>query len=246
MKVGGRVVDVLGTMADPERDRIEVDGQRLFFPPPATYVLYKPRGVIATVSDPEGRKTVLDLMHSVRLRVFPVGRLEFNTAGALLLTSDGEMAHSLLHPRRHVPRVYRVKIKGAVPDAVIAKWAEGIELDGRMVRPSRVARIDENPDNTWLSVSIFEGQGRQLERACEVLGLRLMRLTRYSFAEHLHRGMAPGEFRRLERADLDPSAPSSRIPIRGRGWRRRRSRSTRRCPRSFAGRRTTGPGRRGT
>ncbi|MBI5501183.1 MAG: pseudouridine synthase, partial [Deltaproteobacteria bacterium] len=202
VRVGGRTVTVLGATADPERDRIEVDGRRLFFAPPSTYVLYKPRGVIASVSDPEGRKTVLHLMRSVRLRVFPVGRLEYNTSGALLLTSDGELANGLLHPRRHVPRVYRVKVKSPVPEPALARWVQGLEIDGRVLKPARVAKIDENPDNTWLSVTIFEGHGRQLERACELLELRLMRLTRYSFAGISIEGMAPGEYRQLERSEI--------------------------------------------
>ena len=202
VRVNGRVVDALGAQADPERDRIEVDGRRLHFPPPVTYVLYKPRGVMTTLSDPEGRRTILDFMRAVETRVFPVGRLDYNTAGALLLTSDGELAHGLLHPRRHVPRVYRVKVKGPVPEEVLRRWAEGVEIDGRLTRPARVSKLGENADNTWLSLTLYEGRNRQVHRMCEAVGLRLMRLTRFAFAGITIEGMRPGDYRQLDRGEI--------------------------------------------
>jgi len=202
VRVNGRVVDALGAQADPERDRIEVDGRRLRFPPPVTYVLYKPRGVVTTLSDPEGRRTVLDFMRAVETRVFPVGRLDYNTSGALLLTSDGELAHGLLHPRRHVPRVYRVKVKGRVSDEVLRRWTEGVEIDGRRTRPAHVSKLGENADNTWLSVTLYEGRNRQVHRMCEAVGLRLMRLTRFAFAGITIEGMRPGDYRQLDRGEI--------------------------------------------
>ena len=202
VRVNGKLVSALGAQADPERDRIEVDDQRLYFPPPVTYVLYKPRGVMTTLADPEGRQTVLDFMRAVETRVFPVGRLDYNTSGALLLTSDGELAHGLLHPRRHVPRIYRVKVKGPVSEQMLRRWAAGVEIDGRLTKPAHVSKLADNDDNTWLSLTLYEGRNRQVHRMCEAVGLRLMRLTRFAFAGVTIEGMRPGDYRQLDRGEL--------------------------------------------
>lgn len=216
VRVNGRVAATLGARADPHRDRIDVDGRRLVFDAPVTYVLYKPRGVVTTLSDPEGRRTVVDIMRKVRRRVFPVGRLGFHTAGALILTSDGPLAHGLLRPRNLVPRVYRAKIKGGISDETLARLTAGVDLGlgsgGGAIRAARAYRLGVTADNTWLSLTVHTGRSDQIERLCEVSGLRLMRLTRVAFGDVSVEGMRPGDYRLLGRGELAGLRRYARLP----------------------------------
>ena len=129
--VDGRVVTELGSRADPIRNRVEVDGRRIAAEPLVYVVFHKPRNVVSTMSDPQGRPTVAEYLRGIEARVVPVGRLDFHTSGTLLLTNDGDLAAALLHPRRESPKVYVAKVAGVVSDDDLDRWQESIEIDGR-------------------------------------------------------------------------------------------------------------------
>src|SRR5579859_1760855 len=129
VRVDGRVVTELGTKVDPRESRVEVDGERIVRESPVYVLLHKPRGVVSTMSDPEGRPTVGELLKDVPGRVYPVGRLDFNTSGVLLATNDGDFADALLHPRRTVPKAYVVKVQGQMQPVDLDRWRYGVELE---------------------------------------------------------------------------------------------------------------------
>src|SRR5262245_46604446 len=139
VRVNGRIVKELGARAHPDRDRVEVDGKRLVAEKPVYFLMHKPRGVVTTLDDPEGRKSIKDLLRTVPERVFPVGRLDFQTSGALLLTNDGAMTQALLHPTRRVPKVYHAKVEGTLDDKRLELLRGGVTLDdGEQTAPAEV------------------------------------------------------------------------------------------------------------
>ncbi len=225
VRVNGRIVTELGTKADPGRDRVELDGKRVVVQHPVYYLLHKPREVVTTLSDPEQRESVADLMKRVPERVFPVGRLDYHTSGALLMTNDGEMAQALLHPRKQVPKVYVAKLKGALPLPHLQALRQGVELDGgEKTREAEVLVLREERGNTWLQLTITEGKNRQIHRMAEALGHRVMRLSRLSFAGLSADGLRPGQYRPLDEAEvaklkrdyLNPSKRDKREQARAR------------------------------
>ena len=146
VRVNGKIVTELGAKADPDKDKIEVDGRQVVFERPITLLMNKPRGVVCTASDPQGRETVVDLVRKVKARLFPVGRLDFATSGALLLTNDGELANSLTHPRYGVEKTYLLKIRGTVDEAVLNKWREGVDIgDGPGTKLKYLRRMPLDP-----------------------------------------------------------------------------------------------------
>jgi 23S rRNA pseudouridine2605 synthase len=203
VRVNGRIVHELGTKADPRRDRVEVDGTRLVQEHPVYYVLHKPRGVVTTLHDPEGRPTVAELLRDVPERVFPVGRLDFHTSGVLLLTNDGELTHALLHPSRRVPRTYAVKVRGNVDAAALAALRGGVAIGPREVaRPEEVGITSREGGNTWLRITLAEGRNREVHRMMEAVGQRVARLMRISFAGIEIAGLPAGAYRELTRDEL--------------------------------------------
>jgi 23S rRNA pseudouridine2605 synthase len=197
VEVNGQVVTTPGTRADPARDTIKVDGRRVHAEGArAYYLLHKPRGYITSVSDPEGRPTVMGLLHRVRERVFPVGRLDWNSEGLLLFTNDGDLAYHLTHPSNHVPKVSRVKVKGIIAQPEIERARRGLFLDGRKSLPARVTRISSQA-NTWLEVALHEGRKNQIRRIFERLGHPVLKLRRISIGPIADRNLKPGQFRRL-------------------------------------------------
>jgi 23S rRNA pseudouridine2605 synthase len=178
--VNGRVAG-LGDGADPEHDRITLDGRPVRAEAPVYWLLHKPRGVLTTARDPEGRRTVMDLVPERTARVFPVGRLDRDTEGLLLLTNDGELAQALLHPSRESPRVYRVTVKGRFSDAAADRLARGVRLDdGTVTAPAKVGprRHVAATDRTTFTLTLVEGRKRQIRRALLALGHRVHRLVR--------------------------------------------------------------------
>jgi 23S rRNA pseudouridine2605 synthase len=203
VRVAGEVVTTLGVQVDPGRDVIEVDGRRVVAEPLAYVLFHKPRGVVSTMHDPAGRPAVADFVSSVGSRVVPVGRLDFQTSGAMLLTNDGELARSLLHPSRGVTKEYVLKVKGEVDDAGLGRLRESIEIDGRLTRPAQVERSRADGANTWLDIVLYEGKNRQIRRLAEHAGYRVMRLSRSRFAGLSIAGLGAGEWRHLSRAELE-------------------------------------------
>lgn len=206
--VNGRVVTELGTKADPAEDHIKVRGKLLLFKSGPVYaMLHKPKGYVTTLSDPQGRPTIVDLIRGIRGRVFPVGRLDFDTEGLLLLTNDGELAHALMHPSREVPKVYAVKIKGKATDEELAKLeAGGIYIGPGRSAPCRVRRMREAEQNEWLEITLHEGKKRQIRVMLQRLKHSVLKLIRTSYAGislgDLPRGewrfLTPGEVNRLK------------------------------------------------
>ncbi len=196
--VNGRVVLEPGTLVDPRRDHIKVDGRllRLSFAP--VYILLnKPRGFVSTVTDPQGRPTVLDLIKGVRGRLFPVGRLDFNTEGLLLVTNDGEMAHRLLHPRYGMSRVYLVKVRGIPTKVELASLRRGTHLKGGKTARAEVTLLRSLKSNAWLRIVLREGRHREVREMCEAIGHPAMVLRRVAFGPLTLGDLPVGRFRPL-------------------------------------------------
>ncbi len=202
VRVDGRVVSELGARVDSRRARVEVDGKKLAPEQFKYVVLHKPRGVMCTLSDPEGRPTIAGLLRGAGARLVPVGRLDFNTSGVLLCTNDGDFASRLAHPSHDVPKEYVAKVKGVLDDDKLARWRESIVIDGRPTRPAEVHRMRVEGDKTWISVRLKEGRNRQVRRLGEHTGFMVMRLSRVSHAGITAEGLRPGEFRELTLDEL--------------------------------------------
>jgi pseudouridine synthase len=202
--VNGRTVTELGTKADAEADDIRVDGRRVKRPQKRRYILlYKPRGYITSRSDPEHRRTVIDLLATggVREYVYPVGRLDYDSEGLLLLTSDGDLAARLTHPRHGVEREYEVRVRGVPDDRELERLAKGVPLEGRRTAPARVELqkvIDaEHGPQAVLRFVIHEGRNRQVRNMCDAIGHPVVRLRRVRIGPVRDEQMRPGEFRDL-------------------------------------------------
>jgi 23S rRNA pseudouridine2605 synthase len=214
VRVGGRVVTELGVRADPFRDRIEVDGKKIVPEPPAYLVLHKPRGVVSTLRDPEGRRTVAELVQGVRVRVVPVGRLDYHTSGVLLLTNDGEFASALSHPRGGVSKVYVAKVAGIVDDSGLERLRKSIVIEGRPTQPASVKRLRTEGDKTWLEITLREGRNRQVRRLGEASGFPVMRLARVAYAGIGSEGLRPGQWRHLTPDELSEIKKLHGVPRR--------------------------------
>jgi pseudouridine synthase len=195
VRVNGEVAG-LATFVEG-RDRVELDGRRVE-PEPLTYVLlHKPAGVVTTARDPQGRPTVVGLVEHER-RVVPVGRLDADTTGALLLTNDGPLAHRLMHPRYEVDKVYEVDVEGEPSGEALEMLARGVELDDGPTAPARVRRIGPSR----VELTIHEGRKHQVKRMCEAVGHPVRRLHRASYAGLTLDGLAPGESRELSPEEI--------------------------------------------
>ena len=190
---------VLGRRVDPEQDRIEVDGVPVGARPGLVhYLLNKPLGVVTTASDPQGRRTVVELVPS-EPRVYPVGRLDVNTEGLLLLTNDGELAQRLTHPSHGVEKEYLVDVSGGlVAQGKIRALRDGIELDDGMTAPAQVSQ----PSPGVLRITIHEGRNRQVRRMCEAIGHPVRRLVRVRIGTLSDRTLKPGQWREVTQAEL--------------------------------------------
>lgn len=214
VRVNGRVVTELGTRADPRDDKIEVDGKRLTAPAPVYVVLHKPRNVVSTMSDPEGRPSVAELLRDVGARVYPVGRLDFATSGVLLATNDGEFSQGLLHPKKGVPKTYVVKVSGLMEPGDLERWKKGVELDDGRTLPADVHFLRHEEDKTWFEITITEGRNQQLRRMGEATGFPVMRLARVSFAGVTNEGLRPGQWRFLTASELMDLRKEHGVPRR--------------------------------
>jgi len=200
--VDGRVVTELGSRADPERSKIQVDGRPVQGEARVYLVFHKPRNVVSTMSDPAGRPTVAEYVQGVGARVVPVGRLDFGTTGTLLLTNDGDFSLGLLHPRKESPKVYVAQVEGVVEDRDLPRWRTSIEIDGRSTRPAEVTRLGVERGMTTLRIVLREGKNRQIHRLGEATGFPVKKLARLSFAGITDEGLEPGQFRHLTAAEL--------------------------------------------
>jgi 23S rRNA pseudouridine2605 synthase len=205
VRVNGRTVTTLGTLADAGHDVIAVDGRQLRPRAPMRYlVLHKPAGCVTTAEDEKGRPTVFDLLKRQSVRLFPVGRLDFNTEGLLLLTNDGPLANRLLHPRYGMPRVYLVRVNGPVADRDLETMRRGVDLpDGRTL-PAEVHVVRRSEKSCWLRFTLREGRTRQIHRMLECCGgYGLRKLQRIGMGPLTLAGLAPGRFRFLEPSEVN-------------------------------------------
>lgn len=202
VRVDGRVVTELGTKADSRKQRIEVDGKRIVREPLVYVLMHKPRDVVCTANDPEGRRTVTSLVRDLAVRLVPVGRLDYATSGVLLLSNDGDFALGLLHPKRTVRKIYVAKVQGEVSDAAVERFKQSIVIDGKPTKPIdvRVLRVENR--KTWLELTLEEGKNRQIRRLGEAVGYPVMRLVRTEFAGLTVDGLRPGEYRMLTVSEL--------------------------------------------
>ena len=194
----------LGDRADPERDVVALDGKEVIRPGSRTVLmLYKPRGVVTTLSDEKGRKNVADLVKDCPVRVWPVGRLDMDSEGLLLLTDDGELTNTLIHPRHEVEKEYLVWVTGFTAEGA-ERLAQPMTLDGQALRPAKVKVLRREGERTVLSVTIHEGKNRQVRRMCAFCGMTVRRLKRIREGKlHLDKTLRPGQWRELTAEELD-------------------------------------------
>ena len=203
VQVNGEVVRTLGTRVRPGRDRIQVDGEAVRAEAPVTILLHKPAGYITSRSDPQGRPVVTSLVAQASLpRLFPVGRLDWDTEGLLLLTNDGTLANALTHPRYAVRKVYHAKLKGHPAPEALGLLARGVVCDGEPLRALAVEVLHPTRQNTWIAVTLEQGRYRQVRRMCEAIGHPVLKLTRVALGP-LRLGSLPrGQWRPLSPDEL--------------------------------------------
>ncbi|RUM87986.1 MAG: pseudouridine synthase [Thermodesulfatator sp.] len=216
VKVNGKVVTQLALRVDPERDQVEVDGQRVILPPKVYYLFHKPPGYLTTLSDPHGRPTIAEFLKGLPPGVFPVGRLDRDSEGLLLLTNDGELAQRLLHPRYEIPRIYRVwLVRPPREDLLQRIRREGLEIEGRKVFPEEIRLIKRNRRECVYEVRLREGRKREVRRIFAAAGSQVKRLLRVAFGPLRLGDLPPGKIRPLRPQELRvlrglfglPSAP---------------------------------------
>lgn len=204
VSVNGVVVTELGTKADTEKDEIRVDGKAITTDVTKVYlVLNKPAGFVTTLSDPEGRPTVVDLLQGVTERVYPVGRLDYDSEGLLLLTNDGEFALRVQHPRYGIPRTYLVKVRGVLKQSEVKKIQDGVMLEDGVFVPLDVKVEKQNPLSTWLRMTIADGRNRVIRRLFDILGHPVARLVRVSIGGVELGGLKERESRHLKKREIE-------------------------------------------
>lgn len=197
VRVDGRVATI-GEKVDGQSAEILIDGKSIQPAEKLSYVMInKPLGTVTTLSDPEGRPVVTDLVKDLGVRLFPVGRLDINTSGLLLLTNDGALANRLAHPSHQVDKRYLVKVRGQLSESARRLLEEGVELEDGMTSPAKVAHLRIRGQHTWFELIIHEGRNRQVRRMCEALGHQVSRLVRIGYAFLTLDDLAPGQSRLL-------------------------------------------------
>lgn len=192
----------LGDTVNPGTDEVVLDGRRVERETKVYLVLNKGDGVVTTLKDTHGRKTVLDCIPDVKQRVVPVGRLDMDVTGALLLTNDGDLAHRLMHPRYEIDKEYEAEVEGVVEPATVARLQDGVTLDDGPTAPARVNTVDTGPHSTRLRLVIHEGRNRLVKRMCAAVGHPVLRLNRVSVATITVDGLKPGEWRYLNLEEI--------------------------------------------
>jgi pseudouridine synthase len=201
--VNGAVVRTIGTRVRPGVDQILLDGVRLRPEAPVTVMLHKPAGYITAVSDPEGRPVVVSLLPKAGLpRLFPVGRLDWDTEGLLLLTNDGDLANLLTHPRHEVAKVYHAKVKGRPAPEVLRRLLHGVVSDGERLSATAVSVLRTTRENAWVMVSVRQGRYRQVRRMCEAIGHPVLKLVRVALGPLALGPLPRGQWRTLLPAEL--------------------------------------------
>lgn len=201
--VNGQIAQ-LGQKADPERDYIKVDGKLLVKPEPKVYyAFYKPRKVITSLIDPEGRPTIKDFIKGIKFRVYPVGRLDYDSEGLLLLTNDGELAYQVMHPSSKIEKTYLVKVDGIIDEEKLAKLKKGVKIEGRLARAVNVTLIKKLKANSWIKITLHEGRKRQIRKMLEKVGHPVIRLIRVAIDGVQLGDLKAGEYRVLTKEEIE-------------------------------------------
>ena len=203
VRVDSKVVTEMGTKVDPETQNIECEGVALVSQEEKVYILlHKPTGYLSTVDDPQGRPIVTDLLKNIKERVYPVGRLDLNTEGALLLTNDGELSQKILHPSHEVNKTYVAKVKGVPGRKKLDALSKGIELEGRKTWPASIKVLKTEAQSTVIQIIIHEGRKRQVRKMFEAIGHPVLALKRTAYGQLELGGLGPGKYRFLTPRDI--------------------------------------------
>lgn len=215
VKVNGSVAEI-GDSVDPQKDNVYVSGKKIKKESSLRYILLnKPRGYVTTTDDELGRKCVTELVKGVKERIYPVGRLDRVSEGALILTNDGEFANAMMHPSRHVPKTYRVTVRPDITARQIDELSSGIMIEGRMTSPADVQLLQKEEGRAVVEIVLYEGRNRQIRRMCEALGLEVARLKRTAVGSIKLGMLRPGEWRDLTAQEVESLFSAAGIKRRG-------------------------------
>ncbi len=201
--INGQVVNELATQVKAG-DLVEIEGSPIYNEEKVYYLLNKPRGVISSVSDDKGRKTVIDLLPQVKERIYPVGRLDWDTTGLLILTNDGDFTDKMIHPRNEIDKVYLARVKGIATKENLRPLTRGVVIDGKKTKPTRytIIKVDHEKNRSVVELTIHEGRNHQVKKMFEQVGLLVDKLSRTQFGTLDLTGLRPGEARRLNKKEI--------------------------------------------
>lgn len=213
VKVNGKVAQI-GDKVSPKHDTVTVGGRKIVGSKKHYYImLHKPRGYITTMDDEMGRKCVAELVRDVGARVYPVGRLDRDSEGLLLMTNDGEFANHMTHPSKHIPKTYRVTVRPDVTEDMLTAFATGMDIDGRMTAPADAHVIEKQDNRVVMEIVLYEGRNRQIRKMCESLGLEVARLKRTSMGSLKLGMLPPGKWRELKEDEVHKLMVSSGMKV---------------------------------
>jgi pseudouridine synthase len=202
--INGKMIETLGFKADPSKDHIKVDGKRLTpFEPKVIFLLNKPRGYLSTVKDPKGRPTIMDLLKNMKWRIYPVGRLDFDAEGLLLLTNDGDLAHLLSHPRFSIPKTYLVKVTGVPEEKKLTRLRRGVRLEDGEAKAVLCSLIQQREKNSWVRVVVTEGRNRLIKRMFSAIGHSVLKLKRIEYGPIKLGDLPFGQIRFLTKEEME-------------------------------------------
>lgn len=204
VSVNGQIVKELGVQMSA-KDRVEVEGVPIEQESPVYYMLYKPRGVISAVTDDKKRKVVLDFFTDVPERLYPIGRLDYDTSGLLLLTNDGDLSQKLMHPKHEVDKVYVAKVKGIADKKQLLPLSRGIRIEGKKTAPARfeILSTDAATQTSIVQLTIHEGRNHQVKNMLKAVGLPVQKLKREMYGSLTLAGLRPGEYRELTKKEVN-------------------------------------------
>ena len=210
--LNGKTVTELATIVK-NGDIVEVNGSPIYNEEKVYYLLNKPRGVISSVSDEKNRKTVIDLMPHVKERIYPVGRLDWDTTGLLILTNDGDFTDKMIHPRNEIDKVYLARVKGIATKENLRPLTRGVVIDGKKTKPARynIIKVDHEKNRSVVELTIHEGRNHQVKKMFESVGLLVDKLSRTRFGTLDLTGLRPGESRRLNKKEISHNAAVNKV-----------------------------------
>ncbi|MCX5781032.1 MAG: pseudouridine synthase [Firmicutes bacterium] len=203
VRLNGIVVSEMSTLVDPQTDRIEFDGRPVQAETPVYILLHKPPGYITSASDPQGRATVLELVRDVKQRIYPVGRLDYDTSGLLLLTNDGEFTNLMIHPRYKIEKEYQACVSGRIMDQELQILSHGVVLEDGLTAPAQIRLISRDAQASVIRITIHEGRNRQIKRMCAAIGHPLLRLSRIGLGFLSLEELGSGQYRNLHLDEVE-------------------------------------------